>query len=337
MSNWTDVPNDTMLSLKRQSRAGLREQWAVVRREGALILERASPEEGIWRESGSFGTIREVLASSPELRELRKGVVSFFQLTPEADINVRDFAALLELCPQEGSDDPGDWPLAQLDASGWEDLEFWRQASDLPLIRRLASVNDLQISGIDAGNCVPVLANEDGFAAADIVAQASTHAHVGVSMVGWDGGSNLVMLAPGLACSVPWGDEVDSGDNGFLLVDFAEQGRPEEVAAALAEWLTSIGFDFWAALALEPLDPDGILDDQGREAWAEFEHGMLTVSPALRVPAGIEPLLRAALAGLSDSYARTAEARANPAGPVAQVMLASGQADLHYGSWIRKL
>lgn len=32
-----------------------------------------------------------------------------------------------------------------------------------------------------------------------------------------------------------------------------------------------------------------------------------------------------------------AEARANPAGHVAQVMLASGQPDLHYGGWIHKL
>jgi hypothetical protein len=40
-------------------------------------------------------------------------------------------------------------------------------------------------------------------------------------------------------------------------------------------------FDFWAALVLEPLDPDGTLDDQGRDAWADFEDEMLTVSPVL--------------------------------------------------------
>ena len=76
-------------------------------------------------------------------------------------------------------------------------------------------------------------------------------------------------------------------------------------------------FDFWAALVLEPLDPDGTLDDQGRDAWADFEDEMLTVSPVLRVAEGIEPLLRGALTRISDSYARSAEARASPAGHVA--------------------
>jgi hypothetical protein len=136
---------------------------------------------------------------------------------------------------------------------------------------------------------------------------------------------------------VPWGDELDSGDNGFFLVDYPEQGTAAEIATAIAGWLTSIAFDFWAALVLEPLDPGATLDDQGREAWAEFEDGMLTVSPVLRIPEGIGPPLRAELARLSDSYARCAEARANPVGHVAQVMLASEQPDLHYGGWIHKL
>jgi hypothetical protein len=133
------------------------------------------------------------------------------------------------------------------------------------------------------------------------------------------------------------GDELDSGDNGFFLVDYPEQGTPEEFAAAIADWLTNITFDFWAALVLEPLDPDGTLDDRGREAWADFEDGMLTVSPVLRVAEGIEPLLRGALTRISDSYVRSAEARANPAGHVAQVMLASDQPDLYYGEWTGQL
>ena len=338
MNDWIDVPGNALLSVRRQARAGAREQWIIVRRDGALILQRARPEDGTWRQAGSFRTVEDLLAATPELRELHNGVASFFDLAAEADISERDFAALLDLCAQEGSDDPADWSEAELHACAWEDFELWHQAKELPFIRRLASINDLEISGIsNAGKCVPVLADEDGFVALDLPAESGTHAHPGVSMVGWDGGSNLIVLAPGLACSVPWGDELDSGDNGFFLVDYPEQGTPEEIAAAIAGWLTDITFDFWAALVLEPLDPNGTLDDRGRDAWADFEDGMLTLSPVLRVPRGIEPLLRAALAQISDSYARSAEARANPAGHVAQVMLASDQPDLHYGDWIRRL
>jgi hypothetical protein len=269
VNDWIDVPGNTLLSLSRQARAGAREQWIIVPHDGALIVQRARPEDGTWREAGSFGRIEDALAGTPE---------------------------------------------------------------------RLASVNELETSGIsNAGKCIPVLADEDGFVALDVPAESGTHAHPGVSMVGWDGGSDLVVLAPGLACSVPWGDELDSGDNGFFLVDYPERGTPEEIAAAIAGWLTNITFDFWAALVLEPLDPDRTLDDRGREAWADFKDGRLTVSPVLRIPEGIEPLLRAELTRLSVSYARSAEARANPAGHVAQVMLASDQPGLHYGNWIRKL
>jgi hypothetical protein len=338
VSEWFALPSNALLSVRRQARAGAREQWVIVRRDGALILQGARPEDGTWQEVGSFRTIEDALAGTPELRELRKGVVTFFNLAAQADISELDLAALLDLCPQEGSDNPADWSAAELDACGWEDFEVWHRAKELPLIRRLASVNELKISGIShARECVPVLADEDGFVALDVPAESGTRAHPGVSMVGWEGGSDLMLLAPGVACSVPWGDELDFGDNGFFLIDYPEQGTPEEVAAAIAGWLTNIKFDFWAALVLEPLDPEGTLDDQGREAWAAFEDGTLTASPVLRVPEGIEPLLRAELTRLSDSYARCAQARANPAGRIAQIMRTSDQPDLHYGNWIRQL
>jgi hypothetical protein len=63
----------------------------------------------------------------------------------------------------------------------------------------------------------------------------------------------------------------------------------------------------------------------------------MTLSPVLNIPAGTGPLLRAELTRLSRSYARCAEARANPAGHVAKVMLAADQPDLHYGNWVDAL
>lgn len=337
MSDWIDVPGDAVLSVRRQARGGGREQWVVVPRDGALVVLRAV-QVGAWQEAGSFGSVEDALAGAPGLREVHNGVVSFFDISAQADISAHDFAALLDMCPQEGSDDPAGWSEAELDACGWEDYPLWDQAKELPLIRRLASVNKFDISWISyGGKHLPVLADDDGPVALGVLAESGTHAHSGVSMVGWDGGSNLVVLAPGLTCSVPWGDERGSGENGFFLVDFPEHGTLKETAAAIAGWLTDITFDFWAALVLEPLDPDGVLDDQGREAWADFEDGTLILSPVLRVPEGIEPLLRAELARRSDSYARTAEARADPTGPVAQVMLATDQPDLHYGTWISLL
>jgi len=220
VTDWMDVPRDALLSLRRQARGGAREQWAIVPRDGVVIVKRARPQDGTWQDAMSFGRIDDALAGTPELRELHKDVVNSFNLAAESGISEHDFVALLELCPQEGGDDLADWSEAELDACDWEEYELWNWAQELSFIRRLASVNELEISGIsDAGRCVPVLADEDGFVAVDVPAESGTHAHPGVSMVGWDGGSNLAVLAPGLACSVPWGDELDSGDNRFFLVD----------------------------------------------------------------------------------------------------------------------
>jgi hypothetical protein len=334
MHEWSEVPADALLSLRRLERAGAQEQWAVVLRDGAVVAQRACPEDGAWRDVGSFGCVGDAIARLRELRELHKGVASVFELAGQAGISVHEFVALLDLCPQEDSDEPDDWPLAMLDACEWEEYELWHWAEELPFIRRLASVNELEIAGIaDAKGCTAVLADEDGFVALAEPAEAGTFARPGVSPAGWEGGTKLLVLAPGLACSAPWGDEILSGDNGFLLIDFPEHGTAQQVAATIASWLADITFDFWAALVLEPLDPGQALDDQGRDAWAEFEKG-LTVSPVLRVPEGTESLVRAKLTRLSRSYARCAEARANPFGHVAKVMFAADQPDLHYGTWV---
>jgi hypothetical protein len=130
---------------------------------------------------------------------------------------------------------------------------------------------------------------------------------------------------------LPWGD----GNDEAFLVDYPDQGSPEEIAAAIADWLKRIRHDFWAALALEPLDPDGILDDGGRAAWENGDHAL--VDPMVDILDDVKPQLRAALARISESYARCAEARANPTGYVARVLLASSLPDLHSGGWTQRL
>jgi hypothetical protein len=345
MAHWLDVPDGAVLSLRRQARGGAREQWAIVpgnqgNRSGGLAVLEANPANSQWQEikSGPFGSIADALTAFPALRTLYKGAVHRYNLGEQAGIDEHDLAALLDLCPQEGSDDPADWSQAELDASEWEDYGVWRQAVALPFVRRLASIGELGLSGIDAGGtCVPVLADEQGLLPLSILGRTGTHAHSGISMMGWDGGCELMLLAPGLACNSPRDDERDSGESGFFLLDFPKEGTPEEVAAALANWIMTLNFDFWAALVLEPLDPSGTLTDEQRAEWEDFEEARLTVSPDLYIPDGIGSLLRAELSRKSESYRRTAEARTEPGGHVAEVMLASIQPDLHYGNWVNAL
>jgi hypothetical protein len=330
--DWLDVPDDSLLSVKRQVRAGNREQWAIIERDGAIIVQQAHSEDGSWREAGWFATIGDAMAGTPELCTLHTGTSTFFDLDDEADLGEHELAALLDLCPDEGDDDPADWTDSELVACSWNSFEIWPWAAELPLIRRLATINSFEVCGIvHAGNCFPVLANEDGLVPRYVPVTAGTRPRSGVSLPGWDSGSILAVLAPGLACSAPWGE----GEDGIFLVDYPEQGPAEEIAAAIAGWLKSITHDFWAALVLEPLGPDGTLDDEGRAAWENGEHAL--VDPILRVPDDVRPLLRAALTGISEAYARCAEARADPTGYVAQALLASRLPDLHSGDWIQGL
>jgi hypothetical protein len=330
--DWLDVPDDNVLSVRRQVRTGKRQQWALIERDGAIIVQQARSGDGSWREAGWFPTIRDAMAGTPELHKLHTGTVTFFDLNDETDLSEHDLAAFLDLCPDEGDDDLAAWTEAELDACSPNSFRIWPWAAELPLIRRLATINDYQVCGIlHAGNCVPVLANEDWLVPRYVPVTAGTRPRSGVSLPGWDSGSILAVLAPGLACSKHWGE----GDDAVFLVDYPDQGPPEEIAAAIAGWLTSITHDFWAALALEPLDPDGTLDDEGRAAWEDGEHAM--VGPILRVPDDVRPLLRVALTGISESYARCAEARADPTGYVAQALLASSLPDLHSGDWIQRL
>jgi len=189
-----------------------------------------------------------------------------------------------------------------------------------------------------AGKCFPALFDADGPIEIETLARA-TLSMSGRSPTGGDFGFQLMLVAPGLACCRPWGEQPDEdGENSLISVAFPapSAGKPE-IAEALAAWLTDIAFDFWASLVLEPLDPAGELTEDERKAWEEFEEGTLILCPALEFPPGVRNELREALARQSASYRHAQAARAEPHGRAAQVMLASDRPDLHYGAWIRSL
>lgn len=330
--NWLDVPADSLLSVTRHLPAGHREQWAVTERGLHFIVQQARSGDSFWRETGRFATIEDAVTGTPGLRELHAGTVTLFDVDEEASLSQHALAAFLDLCPDEGDDNPAAWTDADLKACSWNSAETWPWSEGLPLIRRLAAINGAEVCGVvRSGKCVPVLANKDGLVPSHILARVGTRPRSGVSLPGWDSGSDLAVLAPGLACSIPWGE----AEIRPFLIDYPESASPEENATVIAGWLKSVTHDFWAALALEPLDAHGMQDDAACAAWEGGQHAL--VDPILGVPEHVSPLLRVALTGISESYARCAEARAYPTGYVAQVLLESSLDDLHSGRWIQRL
>lgn len=336
--DWLDVPARAVVSLRRQFHGRAREQWAIVQRVNGLRVERGAPEREEWEETGAgpFGTVADALAATPAMRRLHRDVINDFTLSPEADLDEHALAALLDLCADEGSSNPGSWDEADLTDCDWPGIGDGRWTQELSLLTRIASVNDRAITGLLNGDkCFPVLIDEDGIV--PLATPAAMNLSSTGSMIGWYGGCELRLVAPGLACNWPWGDEADNFESSYFTMDFPSSGTPEEIAAALADWLTAISFEFWAARVLEPFDPAGTLTEEELDAWAEFEEHTLTLSPALNIPDGTRDLLRAALAQRSAAYRHASQSQADPRGHAAQVILASTQPDLHYGDWVRHL
>ena len=333
---WLDAPEGTVLGIRRYFREGAYEQWAVVPVDGgvALLMAKAGGWKRIRR---TFEDVPAVLARYPGLARLRPGRVTYFDLGGGAGLSASDFVALLDLCEEEGSDTPGDW-AARAD---WEDFPIWGSpiwagTGDPGLIRRLASIDDLQLSGVDHdGELIPVLADEDGPVSLEEI--AATHLDfTGYSMVGWSAGDELLLIRPDLACNMPTGDALtEGGDDGFFFIHYPDQSTPEEQASAIADWLLSLDFEFYAALRLEPLDPAGTLDEDARREW-EFRVPTQYES-CLRVPDEVKLALRAALKQRSDCYRHTAAARANPTGREAQVLHAADPVAVLERDWFKPL
>ncbi|MDA4132992.1 MAG: hypothetical protein OK454_07705, partial [Thaumarchaeota archaeon] len=158
---WLDAPEKTALGIRRYFREGAYEQWAVVPADGGVTLLMAK-DDG-WKRRGTFKDVPAVLAKYPGLARLRPGRVTYFDLAAEAGLSTGDLVALLDMCEEEGSESPGDW-AAKAD---WEDFPIWDSpiwegTASPGLIRRLASIDDLQLSGVcHNGELIPVLADGD--------------------------------------------------------------------------------------------------------------------------------------------------------------------------------
>lgn len=333
MAEWLEAPDGAVVSLRRYVPGGVSEQWAVVSDGDLVTVLRVPDRTSAWEQAGTFASLADAVADTAGLRELHHGTACFYDLATVLD--AREFAALLDPCAGEGSDDPAEWPQEELDACEWEDLDIWSSADDaLAPHRRIASIGNWDLSWfLINGESVPLLANEDGFQVLEEIASTKVADYLLVtSMVAGEGGNDLILIAPGVACNVPTGDEAEYGETGYFLVDYPNDGSLAQQANAIASWLDDIKFTFWAAMLLQPLDPDGTIPAEDREAWDEFDG--VRDAAFLEVPDGIEPLLPTELAQMSGMYKRIAEARRNPTSEVGRQLITSEYSQLFFsGLW----
>lgn len=143
-------------------------------------------------------------------------------------------------------------------------------------------------------------------------------------MPNWCGGVDLVLLSDGSAVMVHRGDSEGGVEPADLPAD--DQAR----ADAIASWLAGDYHSGFAALDLEPLDPNNTLSPNARTEWDEAISASKSYT-GLYVGA-LEPVLRATL-GRDPVYARVRDALAEPDSPEGAMLLAAIRATGEGGSF----
>lgn len=334
-ARWLEAPKGTTLGIRRAFKEGRGEQWAIVAAGDGVTLRKAG--DGGWRDVRGYADIPAVLAGQPELALQRLGRATWFDLAGNAGIGDEELVALLDPCAEEASDEPG-WA----DDAGWEDWHIWDWASHLDFVRRLVCITDegSQVSWLDFHGLHPVIADEDGFVGERIASFSISF--TGYSMVGYTGGSELVLVAPGIAVSVPTGEAHEVGEFPAGLFPYPDEGTIEERAAAIADWLAysdkygadvPVHLGLHAALQFEPFDPDGTLKEdggQGLDIPIDFEGW-------INVPGDLQDALRAALNVPGSEYAYVTEALRDPRGRAARALLDADPDVFREGHWYETL
>jgi hypothetical protein len=345
MTEWLDDPDGTVLSLRRHTIGGQRSQWAVAKSgDGYAVWGDAG--SGVWQLGATHADPAAAIAAVPALTQVHKGEASFYTLDDRL-LNLHDFAALLDCCPAEGTDDESEWP--DQFAGEWKVIDGEIDGCGgrgFAAILRLATVERTSEPGNPyertvvafwaehSGRHTPLLAaNERLIARKEIAGYYWAVDNTGAPMSS-AGSVVLVSVADGVAASIPGGDEIEMGRE-FELVDYPPDDDPDGQAEALAEWIADVEATFSAAVWLEPLDPYGEMTD---EEQADWEAALDSIDASFSLEAGrdLRRSLRRQLAG-DGLYCSVRAALADPDGEEGRALkdsLGSGDyGEVVRGSW----
>jgi hypothetical protein len=246
-----------------------------------------------------------------------------------------EFVRLLDLEPDDGDENPDDWPA---DVAGqWEWLGRCMKRYSASMLLRWATINDdeMWITGIHGRTFTPLAIDEDEGGhpepLEDIAGCWWAVDNTGAP-ISWAGGYLLERVAPDLACSRPYNDEVELAEDGaYGFIDLPE--RAGEFAVVVAQWIIDQNAEVGAALSFEEFDPDETLDKDAEKEWQDAMRD-------IEVGASVcehEDVVKESLERLSSLYVYTRDAIAHPASDLGQRLLAaycSGSLEeIRSGSW----
>ncbi len=336
MDSWLPIPDDALLSLRRETTTGERSQWMISVSGGHLVVHHASGGDSHWSElDRSHSNLENALRSIPELCAVRKNAINEYTLGREA-MEPCEFVQLLDLRPSDGDANPDDWPPDV--ASGWAWMRRGMKRYSVSLLLRWATINgdEMWITGVHGGTFSAVAINEDEGGYAEPLHEIArcwwAFDNTGAP-ISWAGGYILDRVAPELACSRPYNDEAElAGDGAYRFIELPKDSE-KSFADVIAQWIIDNDAEVGAALSFEEFDPDCTLDEDERRAWESVMYGV-----ELGVSADeCGGLLRESIAERSSLYCDTRDALANPRGDLGQRLLAAyGEGSLYLirsGSW----
>jgi hypothetical protein len=326
MTRWPDIPDGAILSLRRRANNGKRQQWVITSGVNDVIVRHSRLKGGSWHDSGAGDRCQDLadaLRCIPGLGALQRGFISEYTVD-SASWQPAVLVSRLQIPAGESAENPDDWPAEVADEWADRDDALAEWAPQLPWVPRWATVNGIRVSGIDVGRYVqPVLVdeNKEQLVPIRVIARSSSHSEsCGTGVISWAGGNTLSLLAPGLGYSHPWGDSTESDDCADQFLALPD--RPAQLGRRLAEWVIDTHTEVAAALALEPLDIDGTLDDEERRGWKKAI-AEVPLSLDVQTDADVLKPLRENLALLSDLYRRTRDSLAWPGSDDGRVLAQS--------------
>lgn len=224
-----------MLSLRRRTADGRPTQWAVAKSgDGYAVWDDAG---NTWQPGVAHADPAAAIAAVPALTQVRKGEASAYTLDDRL-LDLHDFAAQLDCCPGDGTDDESEWPDQFADEWGYADGGIDDSGGrGFAAILRLVTIERTSEPGNSyertvvvfwaehSGRHVPLLAaNEKLIGRNEIADYHWAIDNTGVP-ISWADSVVLVSVADGVAVSIPGGDEIEMGREPEL-VDYPSARRP---------------------------------------------------------------------------------------------------------------
>ena len=266
-----------MLSLRRHTVGGQRSQWVVAKSADGYGVWEANGS-GAWQLGGTHADPAALIAAVPALTQVRKGEASFYTLDDRL-LDFHDFAALLDCCPADGTDDESEWPDQFTDewnfVDGGIDDSHGRGLADivrLVTVERTSEPSDSYERTVvvfwaeHSGRHTPLLAGIERLIERKEIAGYEWAVDNTTAPMSTAGSVVLVSVADGVAASIPRADEIEMGREPELI-DYPPDDDPDGQAAVLAKWIEEIGATASAAAWLGPLDPDGDMTDEEGAGW----------------------------------------------------------------------